>query len=167
MDSSQTKLPVVYLKPGEIYVGHKPSLVTTILGSCVSIVFFNRRFELGAICHALLPAGDCKNETYRYVDCCINRMLESFNAYGLGPSEIEVKLFGGSDILQVTRESGDRKTIGRQNIEAALEAIDAMGLQLTASDVGGSTGRKIFFYTHTGEVFLKRQRKMADLDPVS
>lgn len=33
------------------------------------------------------------------------------------------------------------------------------GLTLITRDVGGIQGRKIFFYTHTGEVLLKRLTK--------
>jgi chemotaxis protein CheD len=29
-------------------------------------------------------------------------------------------------------------------------------MKITASDLGGPRGRKIFFYSHTGEVLLKR-----------
>ncbi len=159
-----TDLPTVYLKPGELYVGDKPTLVITILGSCVSVVLFNRRTSVGAICHALLPSGVCaREESFRYVDCSVRHMLKELGRRGVNLGEIEAKLFGGSDILATIKGDGVRKTIGQQNIEAAVLAVREMGMRLVASDMGGVSGRKIFFYTHTGEVLVKRHRRIAIL----
>lgn len=156
-----TDLPIVYLKPGEFYFAEKPTMVTTVLGSCVSVIMYYRHLSISAICHSLLPSGSCSDtEGFRYVECSIRRMLESFARRDVPRRELEVKLFGGSDILSSPRAEGRIKTIGRQNIEIALAIIDAEGLNLVSSDVGGSTGRKLFFYTHTGEVLLKRQKNL-------
>lgn len=163
-----TDLPLVYLKPGELYFAEKPTLVTTVLGSCVSVIMYNNRLGMGAICHALLPTGSCLDgEKFKYVECSIRRMIERFGELGIDRNEIEVKLFGGSDILSSPSPSGRTKTIGHQNIESALAIIEAEGLNLVSSDLGGSTGRKLFFYTHTGEVLLKRQRRIKYLATAS
>jgi chemotaxis receptor (MCP) glutamine deamidase CheD len=45
----------VFLKPGELYIGKEPAVVSNILGSCVSITMFSERLGAGGICHALLP----------------------------------------------------------------------------------------------------------------
>ena len=49
--------------------------------------------------------------------------------------------------------------IGQQNIQTAKQIIRSEGLRIQALDVGGLQGRKIFFYTDTGEVYLKRLLK--------
>lgn len=160
-----TDLPIVYLKPGELYFAEEPTLVTTILGSCVSIVMYNSRLCTGGICHALLPTGSCaSDEGLRYVECSVHRMLETLHERGIQRHEIEVKLFGGSDILKISRTESRIKTIGRQNIDRALAIIREEGLNLVSSDLGGSMGRKLFFYTHTGEVLLKRQKRLKTLN---
>ena len=41
----------------------------------------------------------------------------------------------------------------------ALQVIEDERLVLAASSVGGKRGRKIYFYTHTGEVLLKYIKK--------
>jgi chemotaxis protein CheD len=81
-------------------------------------------------------------------------MVKRFRALGVGKSETEVKLFGGADVLEYRNENGT--SVGRQNIEIALEIIGEAGLRLVVSDVGGKVGRRLRFYTHTGEVLLKR-----------
>jgi len=161
-----TDLPIVYLKPGELCFAENPTLVTTVLGSCVSVIMYNHRLCIGAICHALLPTGSClDDEGFRYVECSVDRMLEKFHELKVDRREIEVKLFGGADILTLFKADGRAKTIGQQNIQAALAIIETKGLNLVSSDVGGSTGRKLFFYTHTGEVLLKRQRRLGYVTP--
>jgi chemotaxis protein CheD len=161
MSRLETKLPVLYLKPAEIYMADSPSIVKTVLGSCVSITMFNHRLKVGAICHGLLP--HCKGKTrckgacnagFKYVDCSIRHMLEQFSSLGIGHREIEVKLFGGADMFRTG--AGERETVGAQNTQTALRIIEKEHLNLCKTDTGGDRGRKIFFYTHTGEIFLKR-----------
>ncbi len=55
MNILETTLPVIHLKAGEIYIAEKPTLVATVLGSCISVTMFNNRFKIGAICHGALP----------------------------------------------------------------------------------------------------------------
>jgi chemotaxis protein CheD len=157
----------IYLKPGDICFSHKPAVISTLLGSCVSVTMFSQRVGAGAICHGLLPS--CKgrkpcecnkfcSEGMRYVDCSILRMLGWFEQNGVARKEIDVKVFGGSDMLSGT-ESAAKVTVGQQNIRMAFQIIEKENLRIAASDVGGLQGRKIMFSTHTGEVLLKRLLK--------
>ena len=157
-------LPFLFLKPGEILVSHEPMIVTTLLGSCVAVTMFSPKLRMGGICHALLPT--CRSDLARihghseagkYVDWAIRLMLEGFLACGLHKHEIEVKLFGGSDMFD-TSESRSA-SVGRQNMEKALTMLEDESVRLITQDLGGPRGRKIIFHTHTGEVFLKRLRK--------
>lgn len=158
----------VYLKPGEVHIAQTPTVVTTVLGSCVSVTMFAPAAGIGAICHGLLPAcrekrscdGSC-TEGFKYVECSIQRMAERFKKLGIPPHEIEVKLFGGADMISA-KGRGNATNVGRQNIDIALQALEGEGLTLATYDVGGNGGRKIHFYTHTGEVLLKRLQQ-ADL----
>lgn len=146
--------PHVYLKPGELYIGSDPTVVTTVLGSCVSIVFFNSRQRLGAICHALMPGGGSEEENCRYVDYSMRRMLHEYQKRKVAAFEIEVKLFGGAEMFFSSSPNG---TVGQQNIQKALALIETKNLNLVASDVGGLSSRKLMFFVHSGEVLLKRQ----------
>ena len=151
-----------YLKPGELFVGEEATLVETLLGSCVAVTMFSPRYQLGSVCHSLLPncrrerpnCGECR-EASRYVECSIREMLNWFLQRGIRQREIVVKLFGGSDLLSGP-EGNATRGIGRQNIERAISVLDEEGLLLSVSDVGGVRGRKIIFKTYTGEIFLKR-----------
>lgn len=153
---------VVFMKPGQIMVSSEPSLVTTLLGSCVAVTMFNARLRLGGICHAQLPtcgdppAEEGQKRPGKFVDSAINTMLERLLVKGALRAELEVKVFGGSDMFDAC---GRLRSVGRQNSEMALRILEREGFQLSSQDLGGDRGRKIIFHTHTGAVFLKRLQK--------
>ena len=149
-------LESIYLKPGELTVAERPALVSTVLGSCVAVTLFSPRLGVGAICHAMLPSGDCAGDGFRYVDCSLRHMLAHFQRLGIKSGEMTVKLFGGADMFEAVNPNAGSLTVGMKNIRAATELLRLQGLTLAASDVGGRHGRKLLFYSHTGEVFLKR-----------
>jgi chemotaxis protein CheD len=68
-------------------------------------------------------------------------------------SEVQVKLFGGADVLLVSDAS--MLTVGRMNCEAAIEVVRELGFAVAASSLGGTLGRNIRFNTRTGEVLLR------------
>jgi len=150
----------LFLKPGEMVVNDGPLVVSTLLGSCVAVTMFARRLRLGAICHSLLPncrnAEPCRHEPEeagKYVECAVRRMLGTLLSRGVVREEIEVKVFGGSDMFETT---GTGQTIGRQNIDKALAMVACESLKLVKKDLGGTRGRKLIFHCHTGEVFIRR-----------
>ena len=162
MNTCETKLQSIHLKAGEMFVSDKPASVSTVLGSCISVTFFSPRLQIGAICHGFLPV--CKKETpcdgtcddgFRYVDCSIKRMCKTFKSLGIGYSEIEVKVFGGAGTIF---KKGNAETVGMQNTKIALSTIKDHNLNIKASDTGGSRGRQLIFFSHTGKVLMKRLR---------
>ena len=163
MKRFERKLPIVYLKPAEMRFTDHPTLVVTVLGSCLSVTMYNRRKKLGGICHGLLPR--CPDQTncvkgcgkaFKYVDCSIRHMAKLFDQRNVKRSEIEVKCFGAADMFSGKNESCGIESVGKQNVKTAEEFILSEGLSILRMDVGGLQGRKILFYTDTGEVLLKR-----------
>jgi chemotaxis protein CheD len=139
----------IFLLPGEVCISKEPRVVTTVLGSCISVTMFAAKLGAGAICHARLPHGR-KDDELAYVNNAVTYMVETMEAMGIKRGELEVKLFGGADVLK--RVSGSGKSIGRQNVETAIEVIGELRLRLSAQAVGGFAGRKIRFWTSTGQV---------------
>lgn len=151
-------LPNVFLKPGEVYISQAPALVSTILGSCVSVILYSRDARAGVMCHAMLPHGTDGAEL-RYVDSAVDCLYETLRAISGRADGFEAKLFGGSDMLGPPARANGALSIGRQNVDAALKSIERLGLRLAASDTGGDRGRKVFFYSGTGEVLVRPVRK--------
>jgi chemotaxis protein CheD len=152
----------IYLQPGELHLVSEPALMRTILGSCVGITFRHAGLGLGGMCHPMLPsdtnlAGSarCAEPRTRFVDFAIREMARGLDAFGAPRHEVEVKLFGGSDVLPVNHASR-RATVGQLNSESALRILEEEGFQVAASSLGGKCGVNIRFDTSTGEVLLRR-----------
>ena len=158
----ESDLQEVFLQPGEAYLARQPAIIRTILGSCVGITFWSAQLSVGALCHALLPkcpkaCSGSRNVAagYRYVDFAVRHLARQFDRLGVQRSELQVKLFGGADVLPIGDRGAQRATIGRQNCEAAIESLQAEGFEVLASSLGGTSGRTIQFFTVTGEVRLR------------
>lgn len=92
----------VFLQPGDFYFGDRETRIRTLLGSCISIVMWHRRLQIGGMCHCLLPSSSKTDRTRldgRYADDAIQLLLQEIKASGTRPKEYEVKLFGGGNMF--------------------------------------------------------------------
>ena len=162
-------LPGLTLHPGELYLARSPTLLETILGSCVGVTFWCARLGAGAMCHGVLPrwresygAGSSAADQLRYVDSSIRYLARQFDALGAKRQELEVKVFGGADVLPVMASRAAVPTVGALNCKAALEVLEEEGFTVLASDLRGVRGRRIHFHTGTGEVLVRRLNSSAE-----
>jgi chemotaxis protein CheD len=151
-------LPHVFLKPGELFLSRVPAIVSTVLGSCVSLTFFEPAARLGAMCHVMLPSGPM-DDGFKFLDSTLGYIVEKIGGMGIRLASCEVKMFGGADVLLPRELQGSRMSVGSQNIQEAERRLAALGIVPKSSDVGGKHGRKLFFNSHTGDVFLKKISK--------
>lgn len=149
----------VHLLIGEGLILQKPTVVSTVLGSCVSVTFFCPEKKIGAIFHAILPvmpdeerAKWAKNN-FKYVDSAIQHIIRLLDRRGIKQRQIEAKVFGGAQAITV----GENKP-GPANVKAAFEMLTKFNIKILASDVGGSKGRNLVFISDTGEVFIKTHK---------
>jgi chemotaxis protein CheD len=151
----------IFLQPTGLIIAEDPVQVRTVLGSCVAITLWSPRSGLAAIGHSLLPkaaapaASLTREEALRYVDTTIDLMFLAFAQRGIGPGEIEVKVFGGADNLHPPDTTRGCQ-VGYRNVDAALESLSARGITPTAQAVGGRSGRVIDFDTGSGAVVVRR-----------
>lgn len=147
----------IYLKPGEVVVAQDPVLVSTVLGSCIAVTLFSPATGAGAICHAMLPDNAGRAEDLRYVDTAVLHIFSQLKRAGT-VSDLVVKLFGGARVLNVRESQPSALSVGEQNVSRAMEILDSLGLKITSSDTGGVVGRKLFFCTRSGDVYLRRMK---------
>lgn len=152
-----------YLRAGQLLISWSPCEITTVLGSCVAVTFFCAPLGLGGVCHALLPGlrhGDSaadlpRPERWRYVECAVPELIDCFCPPGVRSNRVEVKLFGGSQLLTPRGSEPSATSVGAGNVAAARRLLAAAGLTIAAEDVGGDRGRKVIFNTATGDVRVK------------
>jgi len=143
-----------YLYPGGIFVDERPHVVTTVLGSCVSICLWDQLRRLGGINHYMLPLRNGEGlASPKYGNVATPRLIERMRLLGSRPQDLVAKVFGGASMWQnVTDQPG----VGAKNIEQAFRLLDEQGIRVIGQDVGGETGRKIIFNTESGVVLLRR-----------
>jgi chemotaxis protein CheD len=172
-DINTGKYEKIDLNPGELQITKEPKLYWTVLGSCISVIFYNKRLKASAICHAQLAEEKhreytcvdfCPHPCYRdapdsnrfkFVTCSVKYMYDTFRNMGIQNNEITVKLFGGAKVI---KSPSMEKTIGDENVETAVKMLENYGLKITSQHTGGENGRTLYFYSDTGEVYLKKHR---------
>jgi chemotaxis protein CheD len=159
-------LPKVFLQTGDCFIGVTPTLVTTVLGSCLAVTIHSPKMGIGTICHAFLPdSSEAKAkengepQICRFVDTALQNMLETMDKIGIPRRELVIKMFGGSSGLAVRGLEHSFYDIGRRNCEMAKKILKFARLDIAIKDIGGNRGRKLMFHTQTGEVWIKRLRQ--------
>lgn len=140
----------VYITQGEHAVGSDPDMVvSTILGSCVSICLWDPVARVGGMNHLLLPGMMQDNATITAgaadMDLLINRMMP----LGAERPRLRAKLFGGSSML------GGRTDIGSRNVEFGRNYLKNEGIPCDAEDVGGTKARRLKYWPATGIARMK------------
>lgn len=146
------------LAVGGIAVVTTPHLITTVLGSCVSVCLWDERTHAGAMNHYIMPAGDGTEMPHpRYGDFALLTITERMLSLGCRVHDMVAGIYGGAEI------DSDLSSLsaGRRNVEVAFTFLQQAGISILDAKVGGSLGRWICFDTRTGHV------KVRDLDPRS
>ena len=157
---SEQALRIITLKPGEFVFAEGRSRVQTLLGSCVSITFWDARHRLGAMCHYMLPErpsskrGD--SHLGRYGAEVLEHILEKFRNRGIVIPNLEVRMFGGGNMFDPSLQVDDAISIGPRNIQAGRRFLKEYGLRLIQEDLAGEVSRRVTFEILTGTVFVEQ-----------
>ncbi|NBO37351.1 response regulator [bacterium] len=135
-----------YLFPGQFFVSREPCLVTTILGSCVAVALFDPSRRIAALNHYLLPrpSGMAQEGSLRYGSVSLPLMIEEMLALGARSESIQAKVYGGARVLD---NVGLGESIGKHNIDFALDYLKAQKIPVLANELAGHLGRKIVLNT--------------------
>ena len=143
-------LPKHMLYPADIYISKTPCIVSTVLGSCVSVCLHDPVLRQGAINHFILPYWNgYDSATMKYGNMAIIRILEELLRVGSKFENVVARVYGGAEVLTGMPANFH---IGSRNVQIAFEILSEFEIPVLFSDVGGTRGRKISFNTSTGEV---------------
>ncbi len=144
------KINSIYLYPAALVAPKTPSIVHTILGSCVSVCFFDSSTNIGGINHFMLPLWNGQGlASPKYGNIAIEKLYSKMLLNGASKTNIRAKVFGGGEVLTTVNSHFN---IGLRNIEITFEMLEQLKVPIIAQSTGGKNGRKIIFNTGTGEV---------------
>lgn len=165
--NNQFQKNIIVIDPGEYYATSEDVYISTVLGSCVSVVLFDPTTRTGGMNHYMLPGeGEERQndqEAGKYGVSAMHHLLQALFSLGCKKFNLKAKVFGGGAVLTLSaRKSID---IPKTNVAFALDFLSRHSIPVIATDVYGTQGRKVFFSPITFVVKVKRLTKQA-IEPV-
>ncbi|MFH0984861.1 MAG: chemotaxis protein CheD [Candidatus Omnitrophota bacterium] len=141
----------IVVRIADIKTGQNPSVITTVLGSCVAVCLYDPVQEIGGMLHCMLPQapeGKTDFNKAKFADTGVKELLAQLIRYPLVKKElITAKIFGGGHVLKhVTLD------IGGDNVEAVRQVLARLEIRVLAVKTGGNQGCSIAFDLATGRV---------------
>lgn len=141
-----------FLYSSTLYVDRRATQIQTVLGSCVSVCLYDQVLRYGGMNHFMLPIWKGEGlASPKYGNIAMEKLIEKMLQLGSKKSCLVAKVFGGAQQL----DEMIHYNIGKRNIEVAEEVLKEYGIPIVASNVEGTTGRKIIFHNDTGLVYMK------------
>jgi chemotaxis protein CheD len=131
-------------------------LSTMGLGSCVAIILYDARAQVGGLAHILLPtpamSRDQSNRA-KFPATAVPLLLQEMRKAGAA-GRLTAKLVGGAGMFGSLMPVGGI-TMGQRNLDATRRALVTAGISILAQDVGGDYGRSVFLHVTDGHVVVK------------
>ena len=149
--------PESVLHIGGVHATDEPSILRTILGSCIAVCLNDRVARIGGMNHFMLPApgggSDDRWEAARYGVHAMDLLIGAMLKVGADRRRIQARLFGGASVGGMNNGRGG---VGQRNVEFIEEFTRVEDLVVVSRDLGGHLPRQIRFCTDTGKVQVKR-----------
>jgi chemotaxis protein CheD len=148
--------------PGEHYVTANPDeMLVTILGSCIAACIRDPIVGMGGMNHFMLPeaAGDgwdTASASMRYGNVAMERLINDILARGGVRQRLEIKVFGGGNVMNGTAN------IGHLNADFVESYLSAENLPIAAHHLRGNLPRRVHYFPVTGKVMLLELRRMEE-----
>ena len=146
---------IASILPGEFFVSRDPMIVYTVLGSCISACIRDPVAGVGGMNHFMLPepqekTRDSWGESTRYGSFAMESLINEILKRGGLKTRLEVKLFGAGKIYD------SKIDIGARNAEWVVTFLRTEGLVPTKTDLGDVFPRKVYYFTNSGRVLMKK-----------
>ena len=142
---------VIDVQIGEVKAGRgKLILQSKAIGSCVVIIAYDARRNIGSLAHFMLPGRAPAKKTIektKYAADAIDAIVSRMARLGSKKDDIEAVLVGGGNILN--REDD---TICQANIESATQILKEKNIPVRAQAVGGTARRSVALGVERGIV---------------
>jgi chemotaxis protein CheD len=147
-----------YIHSGQLFVAVRPTIINTVLGSCVAVCLYDAKMQISGMNHYLLPLWNNEGlASPKYGNIAISKLIEAMEAVGCERRNMIAKIFGGASPNNF--DSSKNLLVGDKNIQIAHNMLSKENIKIAASDLGGINGRKISLESNTGRILLKYVQK--------
>ena len=137
----------------------EPTILTTLLGSCVAVCLRDPGTGVAGMNHILLPEGAKEEGMARFGVHAMELLINKMMRLGGDRRRFVAKAFGGGNVLPCLLAP----TVGDRNASFVRDFLALEGIRLVAQRLGGESAVEIRFRTDTGKVIVRS----ADGSPLS
>jgi len=151
-----TSRPDVTIHIGQIHVANEPTVIKTVVGSCIAVCLYDPALRLGGMNHFLLPTpcnGDRPADLARFGIHAMELLIGAMQKSGGDRRRLQAKVFGGGHVLAFSAQTD---SVPAQNIRFIQQFLATERVPVLGWDLGGYLPRRVHFYTDTGAAYVKR-----------
>ena len=142
----------VFLLPGEYMVSKQPHIISTLLGSCVSVCLHHPQHRFGGMNHYMLTHAASGERGGKYGDYAIGVLLQFMERACGGLGGVVGMILGGANVVG-SIGSGDQ--IGARNIALAREMLAKHNIRVVKEQVGGTAGVKLHYQNWDNQIVIE------------
>lgn len=125
-------------------------VLTTVLGSCVACCLFDPVLKVGGMNHFLLsePRNGLQrdsSEAERYGSYAMELLVNDMLKHGSSRGRMRAHIYGGANL------HAGMQAIGTANADFARRFLASDGIQLSHSNLGGTSARRVDFRAALGQ----------------
>ncbi|NPU68992.1 chemoreceptor glutamine deamidase CheD [Bradyrhizobium sp. 83012] len=144
--------------PGEHYVTDRPDeMLVTVLGSCVAACVRDPIANVGGMNHFMLPepsgVWSAASACMSYGSVAMERLINDVLARGGVRQRLEIKVFGGANVLAGV------VGIGHGNADFVEAYLATENLPIAARHLRGVLPRRVHYFPMSGRVMLLELRR--------
>jgi chemotaxis protein methyltransferase CheR len=144
-------LPLQRIVLGEWFTASEPSLVSTLLGSCVAACLYDPIAGIGGMNHFMLPhthdaAGSGARFGLHAMEILINELMQK----GADRRRLVAKVFGAAAVNRALT-----CTVAAQNGAFIRSFLARENIPLLVERLGGSVAREVYMRTDNGEAHVR------------
>lgn len=168
--NNKFKTQVITIFPGELYISKSEEIISTVLGSCISVCLYDLSNKIGGMNHFMLPESSShssnlftkdqllnlaklSDRTMRFGITAMDVLIAMIVKNGAKREGIKAKIFGGANVLTGMTQ---RPTVGERNIDFIKSYLKTEEIKIENENISGNIGRKIFFLTGSSSIFVKK-----------
>ncbi|AUH50109.1 chemotaxis protein CheD [Chromobacterium sp. ATCC 53434] len=153
------QMTAVKVFPGEFHATDQPRLLVTLLGSCVAVCLSDRLSGVAGMNHFLLPEGSLDlgsgASAARFGVNAMELLITDMQKLGAMRHRLEAKIFGAGNVL----DGMTVVNVGERNTHFIRGYLANEQIPVLAEDLLGDCARKVYFFTNTGKVLIKKLKR--------
>jgi len=166
--SKHKKRKRITISPGEYHVSNEDVIISTLLGSCVSVCLYDPVCRVIGMNHFLLinefgpEMSVCTIDSGSQGMCAMELLINNMLKTGAKYENLRAKAFGGGSMFRPFDECFIDYCVGKSNIDFVKAFLAENKIRLVNSDLGGNNGRLVHFSNGDFYAYVKKIKKISN-----